>query len=100
MTNIPPRTMFQKIWDAHVVKVDPAGDTLLYIDLQLCHEVTSPQAFEGLRLAGRKLRHPDRVVGVQDHDVLTTDRTKPIEDPVARLPVFEMRPRFPMGMKR
>ncbi|MCL2119734.1 MAG: 3-isopropylmalate dehydratase large subunit [Planctomycetaceae bacterium] len=91
MTNIPPRTMFQKIWDAHVVKVDPAGDTLLYIDLQLCHEVTSPQAFEGLRLAGRKLRHPDRVVGVQDHDVPTTDRTRPIEDPIARQQIETLR---------
>ena len=86
-----PRTMFQKIWDNHVVKVDPAGDTLLYIDLQLCHEVTSPQAFEGLRLAGRKLRHTDRVVGVQDHDVPTTDRDKPIEDPIARQQIETLR---------
>jgi len=91
MFNNTPRTMFQKIWDDHVVKVDPAGDTLLYIDLQLCHEVTSPQAFEGLRLAGRKLRHPDRVVGVQDHDVPTTDRSKPIEDPIARQQIETLR---------
>ena len=85
------RTMFQKIWDSHVVRVTPAGDTLLYIDLQLCHEVTSPQAFEGLRLAGRKLRHTDRVVGVQDHDVPTTDRDKPIEDPIARQQIETLR---------
>jgi len=91
MANKTPRTMFQKIWDDHVVKVDPAGDTLLYIDLQLCHEVTSPQAFEGLRLAGRKLRHPNRVVGVQDHDVPTTDRSKPIEDPIARQQIETLR---------
>ncbi|MCL2347530.1 MAG: 3-isopropylmalate dehydratase large subunit [Planctomycetaceae bacterium] len=86
-----PRTMFRKIWDDHVVYADPAGDTLLYIDLQLCHEVTSPQAFEGLRLAGRKLRHRDRVVGVQDHDVPTTDRSKPIEDPIARQQIETLR---------
>ncbi|MDR1958849.1 MAG: 3-isopropylmalate dehydratase large subunit [Planctomycetaceae bacterium] len=86
-----PKTMFQKIWDAHVVHTEPDGDTLLYIDLQLCHEVTSPQAFEGLRLAGRKLRHPDRVVGVQDHDVPTTDRSKPIEDPIARQQIETLR---------
>jgi len=86
-----PKTMFQKIWDNHVVHAEPSGDTLLYIDLQLCHEVTSPQAFEGLRLAERKLRHPGRVVGVADHDVPTTDRSLPIEDPIARQQIETLR---------
>ena len=69
---LKPRTMFEKVWDAHVV-VEPAGEpTILYIDLQLVHEVTSPQAFEGLRLAGRKLRRPDRHIATVDHNVPTT----------------------------
>ena len=55
---MPPRTLFEKIWDAHVVRDVPGEPTLLYIDLHLVHEVTSPQAFEGLRLAGRKVRRP------------------------------------------
>jgi 3-isopropylmalate/(R)-2-methylmalate dehydratase large subunit len=67
-----PRTMFEKVWDNHVV-AEPAGEpTILYIDLQLVHEVTSPQAFEGLRLAGRKLRRPDRHIATVDHNVPTT----------------------------
>jgi len=67
-----PRTMFEKVWNQHVV-VEPAGEpTILYIDLQLVHEVTSPQAFEGLRLAGRKLRRPDRHIATVDHNVPTT----------------------------
>jgi 3-isopropylmalate/(R)-2-methylmalate dehydratase large subunit len=69
---LTPRTMFEKVWDNHVV-AEPAGEpTILYIDLQLVHEVTSPQAFEGLRLAGRKLRRPDRHVATVDHNVPTT----------------------------
>src|SRR5215469_13660522 len=68
----PPKTLFQKVWEQHVV-VEPQGEpTLLYIDLQLVHEVTSPQAFEGLRLAGRKVRRPDRTVATVDHNVPTT----------------------------
>ena len=63
---MPPRTMFEKVWDAHVV-----GDGLLFIDLHLVHEVTSPQAFEGLRLAGRRLRRPDRTLATADHNVPT-----------------------------
>jgi 3-isopropylmalate/(R)-2-methylmalate dehydratase large subunit len=67
-----PRTMFEKVWQNHVV-AEPAGEpTILYIDLQLVHEVTSPQAFEGLRLAGRKLRRPDRHIATVDHNVPTT----------------------------
>jgi len=69
---LAPRTLFEKVWNNHVV-VEPAGEpTILYIDLQLVHEVTSPQAFEGLRLAGRKLRRPDRHIATVDHNVPTT----------------------------
>src|SRR5215472_12419570 len=66
------RTLFDKIWDRHMVCDGPEGSTILYIDLHLVHEVTSPQAFEGLRLAGRKLRRPDRTVATIDHNVPTT----------------------------
>jgi 3-isopropylmalate/(R)-2-methylmalate dehydratase large subunit len=69
---VAPRTMFEKVWQQHVV-AEPAGEpTILYIDLQLVHEVTSPQAFDGLRLAGRKLRRPDRHIATVDHNVPTT----------------------------
>lgn len=76
------RTLFEKVWDEHVVREDDDGTTLLYIDLHLVHEVTSPQAFEGLRLAGRGVRRPDRTVATMDHNVPTTDG--PIEDELAR----------------
>src|SRR6201987_3314182 len=67
-----PKTLFEKVWEQHVV-VEPQGEpTLLYIDLQLLHEVTSPQAFEGLRLSGRKVRRPDRCIATVDHNVPTT----------------------------
>src|SRR6202142_1141075 len=67
-----PKTLFEKVWQQHMV-VEPAGEpTLIYIDLQLLHEVTSPQAFEGLRLAGRKVRRPDRCIATVDHNVATT----------------------------
>ncbi len=78
-----PRTLFQKIWDAHVVHAMPGGPALLYIDLHLVHEVTSPQAFEGLRLAGRRVRRPARTLATVDHNVPTGDRHLPIADPVA-----------------
>ncbi len=78
------QTMFRKIWDAHVVDQTDDGNTLLYIDLQLVHEVTSPQAFEGLRLSGRSVRRPNKTFAVQDHNIPTTDRTLPIVDPVAK----------------
>jgi 3-isopropylmalate/(R)-2-methylmalate dehydratase large subunit len=83
--------MFRKIWDSHVVCDDPSGDVLLYIDLQLCHEVTSPQAFEGLRLANRKVRHPNRVYAVVDHNIPTKDRDKPIEDQIAKTQIDLLR---------
>jgi 3-isopropylmalate/(R)-2-methylmalate dehydratase large subunit len=77
------RTLFEKIWDAHVVRTEPGGMTLLYIDRQLVHEVTSPQAFEGLKLAGRKPRRPGATLAVPDHNVPTTDRKFGIADPVS-----------------
>src|SRR5262249_57210514 len=77
-----PRTMFAKIWDEHVVFAEAGKQTMLYIDLHLVHEVTSPQAFEGLRLAGRRVRRPDRTVATSDHNVPTTDRRLPIAGPV------------------
>jgi 3-isopropylmalate/(R)-2-methylmalate dehydratase large subunit len=79
-----PRTLYDKIWDDHVVDVQPDGTTLLYIDRHLVHEVTSPQAFEGLRLSGRKVRSPERTLLVVDHNVPTTDRSQPIEDPESK----------------
>ncbi len=82
-----PRTLFDKIWDSHVVDRQDDGTCLLYIDRHLVHEVTSPQAFEGLRIAGRKVRRPDATVAVVDHNVPTTDRSAGITDPEARLQV-------------
>jgi 3-isopropylmalate/(R)-2-methylmalate dehydratase large subunit len=76
-----PRTLYDKIWDDHVVDRQPDGTCLLYIDRHLVHEVTSPQAFEGLRMTGRKVRHPEKTLAVVDHNVPTTDRTLPNEDP-------------------
>ena len=78
------KTMFDKIWDSHVVHQEPGKPTLLYVDLHLVHEVTSPQAFEGLRLAGRGVRRPDLTVGTVDHNVPTTDRSVPIADEISR----------------
>src|SRR4029077_2603142 len=77
------RTRFDKVWDAHVVHRLPEGPALLYVDLHLVHEVTSPQAFEGLRQAGRRVRQPALTVATVDHNVPTGDRTAPIADPVA-----------------
>ena len=86
-----PRTMFEKIWDAHVVHAEEARQTILYIDLHLVHEVTSPQAFEGLRLAGRRVRRPERTVATADHNVPTTDRSLPIVDPVSKQQIDTLR---------
>jgi 3-isopropylmalate/(R)-2-methylmalate dehydratase large subunit len=79
-----PRTLFEKIWDAHVVRDEPGQPALLYIDLHLVHEVTSPQAFDGLRLAGRQVRRPERTLATMDHNVPTTDRRLPILDDISR----------------
>jgi 3-isopropylmalate/(R)-2-methylmalate dehydratase large subunit len=76
-----PRTLYDKIWDDHVVETMPDGTSLLYIDRHLVHEVTSPQAFEGLRVAGRRVRSPERTLAVVDHNVPTTDRSHGIDDP-------------------
>ncbi|MGA7424992.1 MAG: 3-isopropylmalate dehydratase large subunit [Rhodoplanes sp.] len=76
-----PRTLYDKIWDDHLVDEQPDGTCLLYIDRHLVHEVTSPQAFDGLRLAGRKVHAPEKTLCVVDHNVPTTDRAKPNEDP-------------------
>ena len=81
------KTLFEKIWDQHVVRAEPDGTTLLYIDRHLVHEVTSPQAFEGLRLAGRNPRRPAAVLAVPDHNVPTTDRSQGITDPMSALQV-------------
>jgi 3-isopropylmalate/(R)-2-methylmalate dehydratase large subunit len=80
-------TLYDKLWNAHVVHAEPDGTTLLYIDRHLVHEVTSPQAFEGLKLAGRKPWRASAAVAVPDHNVPTTDRIKGIADPVSRLQV-------------
>ena len=80
-----PKTLFEKIWEKHIVHEEPEKQTLLYIDLHLVHEVTSPQAFEGLRLSGRKVRRPELTVATMDHNVPTTDRSLPIVDPISKL---------------
>ena len=77
------KTLFQKVWDAHVVATPDGQSPLLYIDLHLVHEVTSPQAFDGLRAAGRQVRRPLRTVATVDHNVPTTPRGTPITDPIA-----------------
>ncbi len=82
-----PRTLFDKIWDSHVVDRQEDGTCLIYIDKHLVHEVTSPQAFEGLRLAGRTVRRPDATLAVADHNVPTTDRSGGIDDAESRLQV-------------
>lgn len=86
-----PRTLFDKIWDSHVVYQESGKPSLLYIDLHLVHEVTSPQAFEGLRLAGRSVRRPDLTVATVDHNVPTTDRSLPIADPISRQQIETLR---------
>ncbi len=86
-----PRTMLDKIWDEHVVDAPESGPAVLYIDLHLVHEVTSPQAFEGLRLAGRRVRRPARTIATPDHNVPTTDRSLPIADPISRKQIETLR---------
>ncbi|MFQ6022710.1 MAG: 3-isopropylmalate dehydratase large subunit [Acidiferrobacterales bacterium] len=81
------KTLYDKIWDAHMVRSEPDGTTLLYIDRHLVHEVTSAQAFEGLRLAGREPWRTDTALAVADHNVPTTDRAHGISDPVSRVQV-------------
>jgi 3-isopropylmalate/(R)-2-methylmalate dehydratase large subunit len=85
------KTLAEKVWDAHVVRSAPGEPDLLYIDLHLIHEVTSPQAFDGLRLAGRRVRRPDLTLATEDHNVPTVDWDKPIADPVSRTQVETLR---------
>ena len=82
-----PRTLFDKLWDAHVVERLPDGTCVLYIDRHLVHEVTSPQAFEGLRLAGRRLRRPEATIAVVDHNIATEDRRAGIKEAESRIQV-------------
>ncbi|MEC8783874.1 MAG: 3-isopropylmalate dehydratase large subunit [Planctomycetota bacterium] len=91
MTGSNPKTLFEKIWDDHVVHEEPGKQSIIYIDLHLVHEVTSPQAFEGLRLAGRKVRQPGRTVATPDHNVPTSDRSLPIADEISRKQVDTLR---------
>ena len=79
-----PKTMFEKIWDTHVVHEEPGQPTLLYVDLHLVHEVTSAQAFEGLRTTGRRVRRPELTVATADHNTPTWDRSLPITDNIAK----------------
>jgi 3-isopropylmalate/(R)-2-methylmalate dehydratase large subunit len=85
------KTLAEKVWDNHVVRRTPGEPDLLYIDLHLVHEVTSPQAFEALRLAGRPVRRPDLTIATEDHNVPTTDTLLPIADPISRTQVETLR---------
>jgi len=100
-----PRTLAEKVWDRHVVRSATGEPDLLYIDLHLVHEVTSPQAFDGLRMAGRPVRRPELTVATEDHNVPTADIDQPIADPVSRKQIETLRANtgefgvvnFPMG---
>ncbi|MBV9777731.1 MAG: 3-isopropylmalate dehydratase large subunit [Acetobacteraceae bacterium] len=87
MSEAKPRTLFDKVWESHVVERLPDGTCVLYIDRHLVHEVTSPQAFEGLRNAGRKVRRPDATIAVADHNIPTTDRRSGIKEEDSRVQV-------------
>ncbi|MCC7282558.1 MAG: 3-isopropylmalate dehydratase large subunit, partial [Acetobacteraceae bacterium] len=87
MADTKPRTLFDKVWDAHVVEQLPDGTCVLYIDRHLVHEVTSPQAFEGLRLAGRRVRRPDATIAVADHNIPTEGRANGIKEEDSRIQV-------------
>ncbi|MEX2093104.1 MAG: aconitase family protein, partial [Pirellulales bacterium] len=89
--NQGPRTIFEKIWDEHVVFDEPGRQTILYIDLHLVHEVTSPQAFQSLRLSGRTVRRPERTLSTVDHNVPTTDRSLPILDAISKQQIDTLR---------
>ena len=85
------KTLAEKVWDEHVVRSAEGEPDLLFIDLHLIHEVTSPQAFDGLRLAGRQVRRPDLTLATEDHNVPTLDWDKPIADPVSKTQVDTLR---------
>ena len=86
-----PKTMFEKIWESHVVHEEPGKPSLIYIDRHLVHEVTSPQAFESLRLSGRKVRRPELTFATMDHNVPTTLRSLPIADPISAQQIETLR---------
>src|SRR5262245_43646009 len=86
-----PKTLPQKVWDRHVVHSAPGEPDLLYIDLHLVHEVTSPQAFDGLRMSGRAVRRPDLTIATEDHNVPTENIDQPIADPVSARQVEVLR---------
>jgi len=104
-TESTPRTLAEKVWDRHVVRSSKGEPDLLYIDLHLVHEVTSPQAFDGLRMTGRSLRRPDLTLATEDHNVPTEQIDQPIADPISRKQVDTLRVNaeefnvleFPMG---
>jgi 3-isopropylmalate/(R)-2-methylmalate dehydratase large subunit len=104
-TESTPRTLAEKVWDRHVVRSSEGEPDLLYIDLHLVHEVTSPQAFDGLRMTGRSLRRPDLTLATEDHNVPTEQIDQPIADPISRKQVDTLRVNaeefnvleFPMG---
>src|SRR3974377_1238659 len=85
-----PKTIIEKVWDEDVVHQQGGAPALLYIDLHLVHEVTSPQAFSGLRERGLKVRRPDLTVATTDHSIPTTDRSLPIVDPIAAKQVAQL----------
>ena len=84
-----PLTLYEKIWNEHIVHQQDDGTTLLYVDRHLIHEVTSPQAFEGLRISNRKVRKPELTLAVADHNVPTTDRSKGIKDQESKIQINE-----------
>src|SRR5512142_1692300 len=89
MATTDPKTLSEKIWDRHVVHSADGEPDLLYIDVHLVHEVTSPQAFDGLRLAGRRVRRPDLTIATEDHNVPT--EPGPITDPVSQTQISALR---------
>ncbi len=108
MAQAAPRTLSEKVWDDHVVHSGQDGTDILFIDLHLVHEVTSPQAFDGLRLAGRRVRRPDLTLATEDHNVPTTNISGPVADAVSRQQLEALRsncaefgvPLYPMGHNR
>src|SRR5450631_1836459 len=85
-----PRTIIEKLWESHVVRQQAGAPALIYVDLHLVHEVTSPQAFEGLRQRGLKVRRPDLTFATTDHSIPTSDRSLPILDPIAANQVAQL----------
>jgi 3-isopropylmalate/(R)-2-methylmalate dehydratase large subunit len=85
-----PLTLFQKVWNTHIVAQEPDSPAILYIDLQLVHEVTSPQAFDGLRKRKLKVRRPDKTVGTMDHSIPTLPPSVPVSDELAAKQMRQM----------